>query len=974
MNKEYLISFIVTFIGVLFSTPIIIRLARALHLVDVPDARKVHAVPTPRVGGLAIAASFFAVVLGIFLLDPFPHQVWLENILVMRPIMLGALGFLLVGLLDDIWTLRAQIKLLLLLGITVGVCWAGLRIETLDFGSWGKITLGIWGWPVTIFWILALTIAINFVDGLDGLAAGIGAISASTIAIMAILGNQGVVVIPALALAGGLTGFLLFNFHPARIFMGDSGSMFIGFLLATLSVASARMGSSSLGLLVTVLALSVPILDTTFTFFRRRVIERRSMFASERGHIHHHLLKMGFKQHHAVLVLYGISVITACSGLLFLFQDKPGYMLVVAFGLALPPVLLFKFTGFVNFEKILGAIRRNLLIGREENNYRGAFEQMQLRFAMVDSFEGWWKETCTAAEMMDVVRISLPLPARNGTTLVREWERTGYHGQETLHLVIPIQQRRIGGPVQAQVEVDASDTLEAAGRRLTFFARLMEEYGIAKLPENPRPTRALAPSEPVTGGKLNGNGPINGHRVAAARLPGVRVAVVHDFLYTYAGAERVLEQILQVFPHADLFSLFDFLPADQRGFIQNKKVQTSFINGLPFARRKHRAYLPLMPLAIEQLDVSRYDVVISSSYAVAKGIITRPGQLHVCYCHTPIRYAWDLQHQYLKEAGLTGIRSLLPRAILHYIRNWDARSAAGVDLFLTNSMFVGQRIQKFYRRSSRPVYPPVDTDMFTLETQKEDFYVTASRFVPYKRIDLIVEAFAKMPDRRLFVIGDGPMMDKVKAKAGPNTRILGYQSTERMRGYIQRARGFVFAAEEDFGIVPVEAQACGTPVIAYARGGTAETILEGVTGVFFQEQTAESIQDAVQRFESMNWDPHVIRKHAENFSSERFRVEFGDLVVRAWESYNHSRQMISDPLLRALDNNHGEAESRHVATNNLAGRGGHETPPDLYEMVANGALTALNEQESQVPGHRSASDAVHRLNEEAIRRAKADVR
>lgn len=973
MNKQYLISFIVTFIGVLFSTPIIIRLARALRLVDLPDARKVHAVPTPRVGGLAIAASFFAVVLGIFLLDPFPHQVWMENILAMRPILLGALGFLLVGLLDDIWTLRAQIKLLMLLGITVGVSWAGLRIETLDFGSWGTITLGLWAWPVTILWILALTIAINFVDGLDGLAAGIGAISASTIAIMALMGNQGVVVIPALALAGGLTGFLVFNFHPARIFMGDSGSMFIGFLLATLSVASTRMGSSSLGLLVTALALSVPILDTSFTFFRRRVIERRSMFASERGHIHHHLLKMGFKQHHAVLVLYGISVVTACSGLLFLFQDKPGYMLVVAFSLALPPLLLFKFTGFVNFEKILGAIRRNLLIGREENNYRGAFEQMQLRFAMVDSFEGWWKETCTAAEMMDVVRISLPLPARNGTTLVREWERTGYQGQDTLHLVIPIQQRRIGGPVQAQVEVDASDTLEAAGRRLTFFARLMEEYGIAKLPENPRPARALTPSEPLADGKVNSHGPLNGHRLATVRLPGVRVAVVHDFLYTYAGAERVLEQILQVFPHADLFSLFDFLPADQRGFIQNKKVQTSFINGLPFARKKHRAYLPLMPLAIEQLDVSRYDVVISSSYAVAKGVITRPGQLHVCYCHTPIRYAWDLQHQYLKEAGLTGIRSLLPRAILHYIRNWDARSAAGVDLFLTNSMFVGQRIQKFYRRSSRPVYPPVDTDMFALETQKEDFYVTASRFVPYKRIDLIVEAFAKMPDRRLFVIGDGPMMDKVKAKAGPNTKILGYQSTERMRGYIQRARGFVFAAEEDFGIVPVEAQACGTPVIAFARGGTVETIVDGVTGVFFQEQTVESIQDAVQRFESMNWDPHVIRKHAENFSCERFRVEFGDLVARAWESYNHGRQMISDPLLRALDNN-GEAESRHAATSNLAGRGGHETLPDLYEMVANGALTALNQQESQVPGHRAASEAVHRMNEEAVRRAKADVR
>jgi glycosyltransferase involved in cell wall biosynthesis len=296
------------------------------------------------------------------------------------------------------------------------------------------------------------------------------------------------------------------------------------------------------------------------------------------------------------------------------------------------------------------------------------------------------------------------------------------------------------------------------------------------------------------------------------RTPTRKIALVHDFLYCYAGAERVLEQMVNVFPGADLFSLFDFLPPDQRGVIRNKPVRSTFLQRMPFARRRHRGYLPLMPVAIEQLDLSEYDVVISSCYLSAKGVITRPDQLHICYCHSPARFAWDMQHQYLNEVGLArGLRSALARAILHYIRDWDQRSAHGVDVFITNSQFISRRVRKIYRRTSTPIYPPVDVDSFIPSHLKEDYYVTASRMVPYKRIDLVVEAFNRMPDKRLVVLGNGPELRKIQARAGANVSMLGHQPFEVLLRHLQQARAFVFAAEEDFGIAPVEAQACGMP-------------------------------------------------------------------------------------------------------------------------------------------------------------------
>ena len=370
-------------------------------------------------------------------------------------------------------------------------------------------------------------------------------------------------------------------------------------------------------------------------------------------------------------------------------------------------------------------------------------------------------------------------------------------------------------------------------------------------------------------------------------------AVVTDWLATYAGAERVLTEILRTHPQSDLLSVIDFIDNQTRQeYLFNKIAKTTFIQKLPFAKEKYRNYLPLMPLAIEQLDVSKYDVVISSSHAVAKGILTGPDQLHISYVHSPIRYAWDLQHQYLNELGLTsGIKSMLVRWLLHKIRLWDLRTANGVDHFIANSKFIARRIKKVYGRDADVIYPPVNTNIFSLNENKEDYYVTASRLVPYKKVDLIVEAFGHMPEKKLIVIGDGPDMAKIKSKAKNNIEILGYQSNEEMKKYMSNAKAFIFAAEEDFGITPVEAQACGTPVIAFGKGGALETVQSldttKPTGVFFREQNINSLTEALIQFEK---NQHLIlpsscRDNALKFSNERFNLEFKKYVVDKWNLF-----------------------------------------------------------------------------------------
>jgi glycosyltransferase involved in cell wall biosynthesis len=377
-------------------------------------------------------------------------------------------------------------------------------------------------------------------------------------------------------------------------------------------------------------------------------------------------------------------------------------------------------------------------------------------------------------------------------------------------------------------------------------------------------------------------------------LRDARVAIVHEWFSTIAGSERVVEQMLLLFPDADLFAVYanpEVLQGTE--FLRGRHVQTSFIQNLPRASKSFRSYLPLMPLAVEQLDLSAYDLIISSSHAVSKGVLTGPDQLHISYVHSPVRYAWDLQHQYLKESGLDhGIKGLLAKWMLHKIRLWDYRTAAGVDCFVANSKFIGRRIRKVYGRTSDVIYPPVDVGAFDLCETKKDFYLTASRLVPYKRMDLIVQAFALMPEKRLIVIGDGPEMPKLVAASTPNITLLGYQEFSELRRYMQEARAFVFAAEEDFGITPVEAQACGTPVIAFGKGGVLETVVDSedaslATGIFFPEQTVASLVDAVRRFENQGrvFSASSCRKQAERFSNERFRQEFGDYVSEKFSAF-----------------------------------------------------------------------------------------
>ncbi|ADW75180.1 glycosyl transferase group 1 [Rahnella aceris] len=378
----------------------------------------------------------------------------------------------------------------------------------------------------------------------------------------------------------------------------------------------------------------------------------------------------------------------------------------------------------------------------------------------------------------------------------------------------------------------------------------------------------------------------------------VSVGIVADWLVTFAGSEKVIAEFIKLYPNADIYSVVDFLSDESRKKFYGKEATTSFIQRLPFAKKKYQQYLPLMPLAIEQLDVTGHDIVLSSSHAVAKGVLTGPDQLHISYVHSPIRYAWDFQHQYLREAGLNkGLKGKLARWFLHKIRIWDYRTANGVDHFIANSQFIARRIKKVYGRDADVIYPPVDVERFTLQENKEDFYFTASRMVPYKRIDLIVEAFSQMPDKKLVVIGDGSEMAKIKSRAGSNIEILGYQPDDVMQDYMRRTRAFVFAAEEDFGITPVEAQASGTPVIAFGKGGVLETIRpygeSNATGVFFSEQTAESLINAVRHFDTIKDSilPKDCRENALKFSAQRFHDELDEYIKTKWQTFNENKKV-----------------------------------------------------------------------------------
>ncbi|MEP6762754.1 MAG: glycosyltransferase [Gemmatimonadaceae bacterium] len=370
-----------------------------------------------------------------------------------------------------------------------------------------------------------------------------------------------------------------------------------------------------------------------------------------------------------------------------------------------------------------------------------------------------------------------------------------------------------------------------------------------------------------------------------------RMAIVHEWLVVPGGSELVLKEMISVFPEADVFCLIDKLSDVDREMLNVGHPRTSWLQHIPGVAKHYRAMLPLMTTAVEFLDLSAYDLVISNSHAVAKGVRVRNDALHICHCYSPMRYAWDLREQYLSEARLNlGIKGWLANKLLDRLKTWDLNASRRVGEFISISEFIAERVQRSYNRESTVIYPPVDTDFFSTDGKQRDVaYVAASRLVSYKRIAAIVEAFRELPDKQLIVIGDGPERDRVRRAAGSNVILMGWQTREVIRETLRRARAFVFAAEEDFGILPVEAQACGAPVIAYSVGGALETVSESGTnrtGMFFNDPSPSGIAAAVRAFETQPAPTaEACRMNAERFSVERFHREFRAFVSEAWQRH-----------------------------------------------------------------------------------------
>jgi glycosyltransferase involved in cell wall biosynthesis len=380
--------------------------------------------------------------------------------------------------------------------------------------------------------------------------------------------------------------------------------------------------------------------------------------------------------------------------------------------------------------------------------------------------------------------------------------------------------------------------------------------------------------------------------ISKSALPIGHTALVHDWLVVQGGAERVLEAVLPLFPDAPIFSLF-YSPESFAGHpVSRRKVITSYLDRLPFARKIYRSLLPLMPLAVEQLDLRGYGLVLSLTDAVSHGVILAPDQVHVNYIFTPPRYAWRQYHSYLEDSGLArGLRSWAARLVLHYIRLWDYAAAARVDHFVAISRWVARGVMRAYRREAYVLYPPVDVDRFQPAGRRDEFFLTVSRLVPYKKVHLMVEAFNRM-GRPLVIIGDGPEHARLAEMAGKTVTLMGRQPDAVVAEMMGRARAFVHAAEEDFGIAPVEAQAAGCPVIAYGRGGVVETVQDGVTGVLFPDQTSQSLAAAVERFElgARQFEPGALRASAERFGLDRFRREFASVIEKLWADFERDER------------------------------------------------------------------------------------
>lgn len=360
----------------------------------------------------------------------------------------------------------------------------------------------------------------------------------------------------------------------------------------------------------------------------------------------------------------------------------------------------------------------------------------------------------------------------------------------------------------------------------------------------------------------------------------MKVVLVHDYLNQYGGAERVLEAFTEIFPDAPIFTLV-YSPRQIRGAFSGKKIYTSFLQKIPLARSHHRIFPILMPLAIEKFDFSNYDLVISDSASFAKGAITRPETLHICYCHTPPRYAWDDSHKYIKEFAMPKLAKIFVPLFMNYIRLWDREAACRVDKFICNSKFVAKRIKKYYNREAKVIYPPVDTKKFIPGKRISNYFLMVGRLLAYKRFDIAVEAFNKLK-LPLKIIGDGPERKKLEKLAEKNIEFLGEVYRKELSRHYQSCQALIFPQEEDFGLVPVEAMACGRPVIAYQGGGALESIKEGETGIFFNEQSPEALVKAVKSFRADKFNRQKLRTHALKFDKEIFKKKIKEFVEKTY--------------------------------------------------------------------------------------------
>jgi glycosyltransferase involved in cell wall biosynthesis len=367
----------------------------------------------------------------------------------------------------------------------------------------------------------------------------------------------------------------------------------------------------------------------------------------------------------------------------------------------------------------------------------------------------------------------------------------------------------------------------------------------------------------------------------------LRVAIVHDWLNQMGGAEVVLEALVEMYPQAPIYTSMYWpqaMPQEYRSW----NIHTSFLDRLPFVKRYHQPFLPLYPLAFENFDFTGYDLVISNKSGFCHGVITSPDTLHICYCLTPTRFLWDYA-AYAQREGLRGLARLALPPFLNYLRLWDQAAAHRVDHFIAISRTVQHRIAKYYRRDSAIIYPPVDTSKFAPSDSHDDYFLIVSRLIPYKRIDLAVRAFNEL-GLPLVIVGDGRDRDSLQALARPNIKFLGHVPDEMIGDYFARCRAFILPGQEDFCIAPVEAQAAGRPVIAYAAGGVLDTVKEGITGDFFREQTPEALIGAIKEFDETDYDPTVIRRHAERFDKRVFREQLSEFIEE--KVAGHRRQVM----------------------------------------------------------------------------------